>query len=284
MGLTQFCNSISQIRGAGHVRASRAMVRHLIWQFRKLVNAFPVVLRLSQSRLYVDRPSGVAALVNSLGMYDYNNMNLIKLLLNRTGTVLFDVGANIGSYTIVASETPGVVVCFEPHPAAFASLRRNIEFNGRNNIMAINAAASDGQKQLQLTDNAQLAVNRVVKGAGKRANIITVQATTLDQTCRELSLRPSIVKIDVEGHEENVLDGFVEGIATVEVILIEGGERQSVRRHPALEAFAGPYYFHYGSLVFSCHHQGRTEDPIFVRRSSIEKLKTMGVGFVGIQG
>lgn len=276
MGLTQFINSVASIHRASHVDSARGIARHLMWQLRKLTNGFPVSLRISDSILHADYPGGVAALVNSLGVYDYNNMNLIKLLLRRGLGVFFDVGANVGSYTLVASESPGTVVSFEPHPKAFAALGRNIELNGRSNVIAVNMAVSGCPGRVLFTDGPQLAVNHVIETAGQDDNAIEVEATTLDETIRRLSLRPNVVKIDVEGHEAKVLDGFQEGINTVDVVLIERGQRDEIRRHPNLRQFAGPCYFHFDSHLFSPHNQRREEDPIFVRSDAVGKLEAFG--------
>ena len=217
MGLAQLLNSIAHIRRASHADSARGIARHLMWQVRKLLKGFPTVLRISHSRLYVDRPGGVAALVNSLGAYDRNNMNLIRLLLNQAGAVFLDVGANIGSYTLVASEGPGQVVSVEPHPRTFAALR----LNRRLNVVALNLAASDRRGHLLLTDEPQSATNHVVEDPESCGHTVEVKAATLDEIVRELAVRPSIVKIDVEGHEARVLDGFVNEISSVDVVLVE---------------------------------------------------------------
>ena len=279
MGLVQFANSVASIHRASHVGSARGIARHLMWQLRKLTNGFPTSLRISDSRLHVDYPGGVAALVNSLGVYDYNNMNLIKLLLRRSCGVFFDVGANVGSYTLVASEAPGTVVSFEPHPKAFAALGRNIELNGRSNVITVNKAVAGCRGRVLFTDGPQLAVNHVVETTERDDNTIQVEATTLDETIRQLSLRPNVVKIDVEGYEAKVLDGFREGIRTVEVVLIEAGQRDEIRRHPNLRQFVGPCYFHFDSHTFSPRNQRRKEDPIFVRSDAIGKLEACGLSW-----
>lgn len=277
MGLAQLLNSIAQIRRASHADSARGIARHLMWQVRKLLNGFPTVLRISHSRLYVDRPGGVAALVNSLGAYDRNNMNLIRLLLNQAGAVFFDVGANIGSYTLVASEGPGQVVSVEPHPRTFAALRRNIRLNRRLNVVALNLAASDRRGHLRLTDYPQSATNHVVEDPGSCDHTIEVKAATLDEIVRELAVRPNIVKIDVEGHEARVLDGFVNEISSVDVVLVERGERDAIRRHPALAGFLGPYFFHSDSGTFCPWPQKRKEDSIFVRGGALGRLGACGL-------
>ena len=279
MRLGQFINSIIHICRAKHTNTFLGILRHLKWQVRRLTNSFPVLLRFSDSQLYVDRANGVGALVNNLGVYDYNNMNLIKLLMGHTSGVFFDVGANIGSYTLIASEARGSVVSFEPHPKSFAILQRNMEINNRNNVTLLNAAVSDHSGTLDLTDSSELALNKVAERDRKPADVIKVEATTLDKTCHKLRLTPNIVKIDVEGYEAKVLDGFCEGIKTVDIVLIEKGQRDEIKHHRALKQFVGPFCFDFDSHTFSAYTQRIKEDSIFVHRDAISKLKSNGLVF-----
>ena len=103
MGLSQFLNTVQQIRRAEHVGFLPGLGRHMAWQCRRVLHRFPVDLRVSESTLHADRPSGQAALVNCLGMYDFNNLTLIRTLLAEWKGVFCDVGANFGVYTLVAS-------------------------------------------------------------------------------------------------------------------------------------------------------------------------------------
>lgn len=277
MKLSQLLNTVEQIYYAEHVNVIVGLARHVIWELRRLAGVFPVELRLSSSRLRVEYPCGVGALVNCLGVYDYNNMNLIKLLLmskveSAKEGVFFDIGANIGSYTLVASEVPGAIVSFEPHPKAFAELQKNLTLNGRSNVRAINAAISDQNGVILLTDGTELSTNKVVSQREPDKNTIEVDCMTLDEACERLRVSPTVVKIDVEGHEQEILDGFSNGIQTVDVVVIEGGEREEVRNHPTLAEFEGPWYSHFNSRSFRREPQRRREDPVFIRTTAISHL------------
>ena len=65
-------------------------------------------------------------------------MNFVQLML-ANGSLFVDVGANIGSYTFIASENSSATVnCLEPNPSAFLKLKRNVAQNARNNVTLIN--------------------------------------------------------------------------------------------------------------------------------------------------
>ncbi|MHC5077365.1 MAG: FkbM family methyltransferase, partial [Planctomycetota bacterium] len=171
---------------------------------------------LSESLIIAEQPSGVYALVNSMGVYDYNNMNLIKLLLKRKpGSVFFDVGANVGTYSVVASEVhEAKVVSLEPHPATYSELKKNIELNKRKNVLMLNLAASDSNGVLRFTNfgNSDSPLNKIVGPDETTNNVLKVEGKTLDQICEDINVVPNIIKIDVEGQEPKVLDGFKKSI------------------------------------------------------------------------
>ncbi len=128
MGAHQFVNTLSQIWNSDSTAFSPGAARHLTWQVRRLLRTLPGEVQISESRLAVPARSGVAALINCMGMYDYNNMHLLQFLLAHWGGVFVDVGANIGSYTLVASEIRRArVISIEANPRTFAILQQNIQ-------------------------------------------------------------------------------------------------------------------------------------------------------------
>src|SRR5260370_8315896 len=97
--MRHFLPTPDQLAHAESVGTFEGVRRHLQWQVRRLLGDFPCELPISQSKLRVLSPVGVAALVNAMGEYDYNNMRFIRSFLERSGGTFFDVCPNIGSYT-----------------------------------------------------------------------------------------------------------------------------------------------------------------------------------------
>lgn len=82
MGVKQFVNSIERIVCNRQINRGYGLAKHFEWQVRKLLDSFPFEQRISRSRIIAaHRRCGVSALINSQGMYDYNNMHLIQSLL-----------------------------------------------------------------------------------------------------------------------------------------------------------------------------------------------------------
>lgn len=280
MAFRKIINSLNQIHCAEHVDTMTGALRHISWMFRRMFNKFPVELEISNSKIKVYDPSGVAALVNCMGIYDYNNINLIKLLLKELGQsgVFFDVGSNIGSYTLVASEVATAkIFSFEPGTKAFSELKRNIELNKRSNVKLLNFAVSDKESVLILTNGQEISTNKVVNDPEIAQKTVYVKSKTLDQVCREYDVQPNIVKIDVEGHELKVLEGYYEFIEDTDMLLIEEGQNTQICQWLLSFGFEGPFYFHLNKSAFLSTTQKRPEDPIFFRPNFFEKYDKNGV-------
>lgn len=124
------------------------------------------------------------------------------------GSVVLDVGANIGVYTCLLGVTdkPSKIAAIEPHPGNFEALQENIERNGID-ATAIQAAASDTSGSLKL------ASGKDGPGAGT-ANVaadsgMEVDSRRIDELVDGGEIPcPDVVKIDVEGAEMDVLKGM----------------------------------------------------------------------------
>lgn len=123
----------------------------------------------------------------------------------QTSTVL-DVGANIGLATILLARAAQRVVAFEPSPANLDYLRRNLASNAITNVEIV-AAVSDQRRTLRFHVAQFGASSHVVADGHLRASsapAINVPAITLDDM---VPLPVSFIKIDIEGHEPDVLAG-----------------------------------------------------------------------------
>jgi FkbM family methyltransferase len=121
------------------------------------------------------------------------------------GDVVFDIGAYIGPYALLASRLAGPeghVYAFEPDAVARKLLARNVEANGAKNVTVVPCAVSDVEGMVRL-QSSQLgnATTSISVGAG----MAEAEAVTLRSFCEEHSVSPSVMKIDVEGWEAHVL-------------------------------------------------------------------------------
>jgi FkbM family methyltransferase len=130
----------------------------------------------------------------------------------KEGTVLYDIGGNIGDVTVHAAlktGTKGKVYSFEPHPQTYRRLSEHIQLNKLTNVVAFNVGlgSSAGSFVMEEVEN-NAGANRIVSPGTVDAGRVTVQVVTLDaQVDEHQMLKPDVIKIDVEGFEMQVLIG-----------------------------------------------------------------------------
>ena len=137
-------------------------------------------------------------------------MNLLRRFV-RPGAVVADIGANLGAFAVTMSRIAPTahVLAFEPSPTTVQGLRTNLERNHLGNVEVFQAAVSDQPGRVQLTDDPTCSArNHLVADASAAADVVWVDAITLDQVFAERSIaRLALVKSDTEGAETRVIRG-----------------------------------------------------------------------------
>jgi FkbM family methyltransferase len=131
----------------------------------------------------------------------------------RPGMVVFDLGANVGFYTLLAAAktgNDGRVYAFEPLPRNVAFLRRHLAHNGFNNVAIVEAAVSDAPGTAAFEEGSNSCQGRL--GDSGR---LTVPTVTLDQMVLDGGIPPpEVIKIDIEGGEWHALSGARQVLRT----------------------------------------------------------------------
>jgi FkbM family methyltransferase len=140
-----------------------------------------------------------------LGTYEYDKQVFFSRTVSPRSTV-FDIGANVGFYTLLASELvgpDGEVFAFEPLPRNLNYLRKHLEINKVNNVTVIEAALSD-KSGLAFFDPGPRGEMAHIASSGR----IQVKTYTLDDLFElgHLPL-PKFIKMDIEGAEFDALCG-----------------------------------------------------------------------------
>lgn len=150
----------------------------------------------------------------------------------RSAPRVVDAGAHTGIYSLLAcAANPNLeVFCFEPNPATFQRLERNLALNDfSRRCTAIRAAVSSeqGTASLKTADDQTMCT---LEGRSS-PSAIEVAVTSLDSVL-PLDAKTRLMKIDVEGHEDKVLQGAVKTIeASRPIIFFEcnpGNRAQSI--------------------------------------------------------
>lgn len=142
-----------------------------------------------------------------LGLHEFNDMGFLLHFL-RDEDVFFDIGANIGSYTILASgHCKAKTISFEPIAATFDSLQKNIALNKLEHlVIAKNIGISDSENILLFT-NSMDTVNHVLATSENSSLVSSIPVYPADYFLKDFGC-PSMIKIDVEGYEDWVLKGM----------------------------------------------------------------------------
>jgi FkbM family methyltransferase len=149
---------------------------------------------------------------------------LARLLAGvRPEDVVYDIGAHHGLYAVLLAQKVRRVIAFEPEQECHARLQRNIQINGLSNITAYCQAVGDrdAQEILYLGQGVG-AINSGHLGpdftTGPRQAINVARGDSFRQS--QNLPAPTVLKIDVEGYEGAVLEGFRQSLSLPECRLI----------------------------------------------------------------
>ena len=216
--LTRFQQFLAQ-----HPLASRnilgAWKRWLRWQVGSRLLSAPVIMPwLEGSSLVVE--TGMTGATGNLycGLHEFNDMALVLHFFGGGPGMFLDVGANIGSYSVLAAKVCGAsVIALEPVPETFNKLTRNLLSNGiQDRVEAHRAAVGDVRGSLNFSADRDT-MNQVV-GDDYHGASIRVQVVTLDNLLEGRNAQ--VWKVDVEGYERQVLAGAAKALSDTGLAMV----------------------------------------------------------------
>lgn len=191
------------------------------WQINCRLNPYPVVYPFTEhGKLLVWK--GLTGATGNVycGLMEYEDMGFLLHFL-RPGDLFLDIGANVGSYTVLASAEAGAhTIAAEPIPSTYKNLHQNILINEiQDKVKAYNIGIGSCKGKLHFTRLLDT-INHVATQAGE--NTIEVAVNTLDEILAE-EQAPALLKIDVEGFETEVIRGAEKTLqkAGLKAIIIE---------------------------------------------------------------
>jgi FkbM family methyltransferase len=227
----------------------RAVLRAIGYQAQVRLLRRRAMARLGdRSLLWVDAHRTAASKVIYANPPDVPEMLVWRRAL-RDGGLFVDVGANVGSYTILAAELGAEVIAVEPAADTFALLSENIALNGYP-VRAVRAAAGSQRGTARFTSGLD-AGNRLAVDGPAVTELVTVDSLVGDR-------RVHGMKVDVEGFEADVLHGAARALAErrIGLIQLEWNEASwsavGTDRRPVAELLAG-----YGYRLYRPDADGR---------------------------
>jgi FkbM family methyltransferase len=132
---------------------------------------------------------------------------------------IIDVGAGIGDSLLILSEyTDKDVHCFEPSTQSFESLSKTIELNSIKNVVCNKFALGSKEDTIALTMEGDFST--CCDKNSSDVNTEEVQVRTLDNYVKENNLHVGLIKVDVEGFEQEFLKGAKETICSQKPTLL----------------------------------------------------------------
>ncbi len=168
---------------------------------------------VSVSMFVCENDDGVALRCLWNGPFEPLSMAVWSTLASSASCVV-DVGAHSGIYTLVAyASNPQIaVISFEPYALNYARLSLNLRANGYRADLAIQSALSDKEGVIAFTvpSNAWYLSTGGSLAPKPETRTVPVNCSSLDILRSRSPFVPQALKIDVEGHERQVLEGALE--------------------------------------------------------------------------
>jgi FkbM family methyltransferase len=188
-----------------------------IWAsiLEKLLTNEPIRVKDKNGITLFVNPSdtGVAAILVCTCRFEPVETALVRSVL-RTGMTMLDIGANIGYFSLVASDAigkEGHIIAFEPEPKNFSILMKNIHHSPVSNIEANQVALSDKDGEDVLVLNEVNQGSHHIGGRVEGSKTTIVRTITLDSYLQDLqdmeNFKVDFIKMDVEGCECKAIKG-----------------------------------------------------------------------------
>ena len=160
------------------------------------------------------------------GWYEAHVIDALRPYL-RADVYFFDIGANVGQYTLMAAPLVKEVHSFEPSPAVFRLLSYNVSHNGLSNVHLSQAAVSEGDGTATISESNIANIGRTSLRPARipGGQDYAVRCVSLDDYVRSLPavINPGkvVMKIDVEGAELLVLKGASHLLDSRPLLILE---------------------------------------------------------------
>jgi FkbM family methyltransferase len=207
----------------------------VVWRFLKFILPFGIVdlFRNRRDLRHIGRRLRPNELFKSDWLvHESEQTGLALFPPGHVGTLAYvvDVGANIGQWSTMLLDllTPKRLTIIEPEPRAFAVLAKNFGNNPRASLHNVAIGDREGRVDLNVTRDSTGAsllkprdeMRALIGGNWTVESTVDVPMTTLDRLLVDLE-EISLLKIDVQGYEKEVLAGARETLAKTRFVLIE---------------------------------------------------------------
>lgn len=188
-----------------------AILRILRWQLGTRLLPFPCAIPFVDDTVLLTSRSMMGATGNFYcGLHEFSEMGFVLHCL-RPDDLFVDIGANVGSYSLLAGGVKAKVIAVEPVPDTFQTLQKNVSVNLLSKqVDCVNIGLGESVGYLLMTTDFDT-MNYVLTTDTSK-NYMEIPSTTLDELCAKRL--PTLIKIDVEGYEYQIVSGGKKTLAS----------------------------------------------------------------------
>ena len=209
----------------------RSIRRFILWQLQTSFYPSKLFIKSFVAPVKYYARKGLTGITGNIyvGIHEFNDMMFLLHFL-RPDDSFFDVGANVGAYTLLASGVcRATSITIEPVHSTMEILNKNVELNNlKDRVTTINSAAGAQTGIISFTSSEDTTNHVATENEHSQKGIVNVPVITIDSLTTYN--QPSLIKIDVEGFETEVLRGMKAtlDLSSLKAIIIElngSGER-----------------------------------------------------------
>lgn len=196
------------------------LILGFIFQLFKRVTKSIISKKIFNGKLLFMYPNcNISSMYAYTDIPDRNEIMLLRQLIVDAGdkAVFLDIGSNIGSYSVCMMDICKEIIAFEPHPYTAKRCKMNFLLNNVSENCVKQLALSHERGKIHFSDyGGSSTLNHIVKDSSG----IEVEVSTLDYLIVQNNFNKSsqyIIKVDVEGFEQQVFEGGKEFLTHYDV-------------------------------------------------------------------
>ena len=206
------------------------------------------------------------------GLFDRMEQTFLLKYL-KEDDLFVDVGANIGSYSLLVASRGVRAIAFEPENTTYSILVENAKMNHFSDLIICNQKAVGKENGMVKFSVGNDTTNHILDSKDKDTKALSVEVVTLDSLNEDVT----ILKVDVEGFELDVLAGAKELLCNpkLNVVIIEALSHEDDIAKTLMQNGFGMYKYDYhtNSLKLAGNHDERGNNYLFIRDIHLARLR-----------
>jgi len=177
--------------------------------------------RIFGNWMYLDtQDKGISRTLILFGRRELDHRFILQKVL-REGMNILDIGANIGYYVLMERQLVGAsgqVIAVEPAPSTASLLKKNIALSGHSNIHVLEFALSDAEdhKTFYVSPLSNQSSFHRDERIHPASGEIVAETRTVPDVMKPYG-PPDLIRMDVEGHEVEIINGMIDAIENGEM-------------------------------------------------------------------